>query len=95
MKVAVFILCQLLVCGASLGAEPRAPAAEIALRNTLFVRTDAARTTFGREDLDIQFWQTTSYLLAEPSHSNAIKAVDVFIAAHCEKTLIEPWRRAL
>jgi hypothetical protein len=67
---------------------------EIALRKALFTRTADDGRTFGTQDLDILFWSTTEHLLTQPSHSQALKALDDFIAKGGEQELRDPVRRA-
>jgi hypothetical protein len=94
MKILALCICQLLVAATAAAAD-KAPSAEQSLREALFTRTDRDGETYGREQLDILFWRNTRYLLTEPSHSIALRALDDFIAGHGEKSMREPWRRAL
>jgi hypothetical protein len=68
--------------------------AETALREALFTRTFNGES-FGRDALDIFFWDSTRHLLTEPSHSQAIRALDEFMEQRGEKSMSDPLRRAL
>jgi hypothetical protein len=64
------------------------------LNQTLFQRTAPDGQRFGLDELDILFWFRTSYLLTEPSRSNALAVLDEFISTHGEQLVRDPLKRA-
>jgi len=88
------VLLLVMVSSAAWPSEPAGVSAESSLRDALFTRTFGDER-FGQHELDILYWSSTRHLLTEPSHTNAIRALDEFIANHGEQNVREPLRRAL
>ena len=65
------------------------------LYESLFVRTDSDGKKYGFDELDNLFWYDTKQLLVEPSHHQAIIALNEFLNQHEERLIRDPIRRAL
>jgi hypothetical protein len=81
--------------GAVAADQPSANEVETKLREALFVRTAADGSRFGPAELDILFFGNTTYLLEEPAHSGALKALEEFAALDASRIPADPLRKAL
>jgi hypothetical protein len=65
------------------------------LHATIFIRKDLPDTELVPDALDPPLWHNTEYLLAEPSHRQAIHVLDEFLQMHAENLIQDPIKRAL
>jgi hypothetical protein len=70
------------------------------LDETLFARSASAGKAppgqeYGLDEPDILYWNRTEHLLTEPSHRQALAALDEFINTHGEELITDPLKRAL
>jgi len=65
------------------------------LNEALFQRTASDGKHYGLDELDILYWQQSTHLLDEPSHQQALAALDEFIRVHGEKMIHDPFKHAL
>ncbi|MGD0759209.1 MAG: hypothetical protein ABR921_09910 [Candidatus Sulfotelmatobacter sp.] len=65
------------------------------LHATFFVREDLPETAMLPDALDPPFWYHTRYLLAQPSHKNALRILDEFLETHAESLIRDPVKRAI
>ena len=62
---------------------------------TFFLREDLPGTELLPDALDPPFWYHTSYLLAQPSHNEAVHVLDEFLQKHAENLIHDPVKRAM
>jgi hypothetical protein len=65
------------------------------LHQTLFVRTTADGTVFGRDSLDPPLFAETNFLLKGPSRPKALAVLDEFLNTHGEKLIDDPLKSAI
>lgn len=65
------------------------------LHALIFIREDLPSTRRGADALDPPYWSNTRYLLAEPSHRQALRLLDEFLQTHAENPFRDPLKRAL
>jgi hypothetical protein len=65
------------------------------LHATFFVREDLPETALLPDALDPPFWYHTTYLLAQPSHKNALRVLDEFLQTHADNLIHDPVKRAI
>ncbi len=61
----------------------------------LFIRQDRSGAQFGADAPDPLLWAETHHLLTGDSHRKALACLDEFLAAHAERTIREPLKRAV
>src|ERR1700678_1484196 len=65
------------------------------LHATFFVREDLPETALLPDALDPPLWYHTTYLLPQPSHKKAMRALDEFLQTHAENLIHDPVKRAI
>jgi len=65
------------------------------LHDALFVREAAAGQKYGGDTVDPLLWLHTRFLLKQPSHGNALRVLDEFLATHAERMVQDPVKRAI
>lgn len=65
------------------------------LYRALCIRVAPDGREFGEEELDPLLWLNTKHLLTSPSHEQALKALDEFLAPDAQRLVADPLKRAL
>jgi hypothetical protein len=65
------------------------------LYNALLVREDVQGTQYGADSLDPPLWLESEYLLADSSHTRAVRVLDEFLQTHAENLIRDPLKRAI
>ena len=108
VNIARLFVALILVGSPALAAPPVQPAAQSKssiydsdpehlwnrLHQALWVRAGPGGKEYGHDRLDPYLWRETKHLLEGESHKQAIAVLDEFLAAHGEKLLKEPLKRA-
>jgi hypothetical protein len=65
------------------------------LYQVLLVREDRHGTKYGVDSLDPLLWWESEQLLAEPSHTRALRVLDEFLQSHAENLIHDPVKRVM
>jgi hypothetical protein len=65
------------------------------LHSVLFIREDLPSTDLVPDALDPPLWDSTQYLLSQPSHESVLRVRDEYLQTHAERLIRDPVKRAI